>query len=321
MIRYLTPLREYLKAMTEHETEFETQLTTALDESHPVAAAGLMFLSDLASADRATLDRLWGTASPERRRKIATILVQVAEDNIEYDFNGTLNVLLGDPDAEVRRTAVEGLTEDESNSTVRHLLDLLETDPDAGVRAATALTLGPAALRAETGKIKADLADRIRTVLLQATRDTAQPLVRRRALESLGYFCENVEVEAEIRRAYTEGGDPAASALAAMGRNMNSRWTPTLVKELRNSRPQMRFEAAQALGELGDRNQVPALLPLLEDDDPEVQRVTIWALGQIGGRAAQQALQGLGSDLPADLQGFVDDALAEIRHSSSPLSP
>jgi HEAT repeat protein len=303
------------------ETDFETQLVAALDDSQPVAAKGLMFLSDLASADRPTLDRLWSHASVERRRKIAGILVQVAEDNIEYDFSSTLNVLLGDSDAEVRRTAVEGLTEDESNSTVRHLLDLLESDPDAEVRAATAVTLGPAALRAETGKLKDDLAARLMTLLLQATRDTTHPLVRRRALESLGYFCDNAEVEAEIRRAYTEGGDPAASALAAMGRNMNARWTPTLVKEVRNHKAQMRFEAAQALGELGDRNQVPALLPLLEDPDSEVQRITIWALGQIGGRAAQQALQGLGSDLPADIQAFVDDALDEIVHSSNPLSP
>jgi len=301
--------------------DFQDQLNAIIGDSQPLTAVGLTFLSDLPTAERATLTLLWPGISVARRRKIVTTLVQVAEDNIEYNFDTTLTVLLADPDAQVRRLAVEGLVEDESTSTLRRLITVLESDPDAGVRAAAAVILAPAALRAETGKVKRELADRLRDSLLQAVRDPADPDVRRRALEAVGYFGGNAAVEAEIARAYDESGLLPASAVHAMGRNMNHRWAPLLLKEAKSAEPLMRFAAAQALGELGERANAPALLPLLEDDDSEVQLAAVWALGQLGGRVAQQALQMLGADLDPALQEAVDEALTEIRHADNPLAP
>src|SRR5207237_268559 len=131
-----------------------------------------------------------------RRRKIAATLVQLAEDNIEYDFNAVFNVLLDDPDAQVRRLAVEGLEEDESLPTLRRLIAVLEADTDAEVRAAAANSLGPAALRAEIGKLKGEWPARLREALLGALRDPqATEEVRRRALESVSYFNGNADVE------------------------------------------------------------------------------------------------------------------------------
>ena len=302
--------------------DFQDQLNAIISDNQPLTAAGLTFLSDLPSAERATLALLWPASSVERRRKIATTLVQVAEDNIEYNFDTALTVLLDDPDAQVRRLAVEGLVEDESTGTLRRLLTVLESDADAGVRAAAAVILAPAALRAETGKVKRELADRLRDSLLQAVHDpAADPEVRRRALEAVGYFGGHAEVEAEIAHAYAESGLLPASAVRAMGRNMNTSWVPMLLKEVKSAQPVMRFEAAQALGELGERANAPALLPLLEDDDPEVQLAAVWALGQLGGRVAQQALQMLGDDLEPALQEAVEEALTEIRHAANPLAP
>ena len=302
--------------------DFQDQLNAIIGDSQPLTAVGLTFLSDLPTAERATLALLWPGISVARRRKIATTLVQVAEDNIEYNFDTALTVLLADPDAQVRRLAVEGLVEDESTGTLRRLITVLESDPDAGVRAAAAVILAPAALRAETGKVKRELADRLRDSLLQAVRDpAADPDVRRRALEAVGYFGGNAAVEAEIARAYDESGLLPAGAVLAMGRNMNHRWVPVLLKEAKSAQPLMRYEAAQALGELGERANAPALLPLLDDDDPEVQLAAVRALGQLGGRVAQQALQMLGADLDPALQEAVEEALTEIRHADSPLAP
>ncbi len=302
--------------------DFHDQLNALIGDNQPLTAAGLTFLSDLPTAEWATLALLWPGVGVARRRKIVTMLVQVAEDNIDYNFAGALTVLLNDPDAQVRQSAVEGLVEDESTGTLRRLITVLESDPTPAVRAAAAVILGPAALRAETGKVKRDLAARLRDSLLQAVRDpAADPEVRRRALEALGYFGGNADVEAEIARAYEDSGLLPAGAVHAMGRNMNRRWVPTLLKEAKSAEPMMRFEAAQALGEMGERANAPALIPLLDDDDPEVQRAAIWALGQLGGRVAQQALQMLGDDVDPTLQDAVDEALTEIRYADNPLGP
>jgi HEAT repeat protein len=302
--------------------DFRTELNNIISDERPFSVAALTFLSDISSADSATLALMWPGAGVARRRRIAATLVELAEDNIEYDFSNVFHVLLTDPDAEVRRSAVEGLVEDESIGTVRRLIDVLDSDPAPEVRAAAALVLGPAALRAETGKLKGEWPARLRDALLRAVRDpAADEDVHRRALESVAYFCDNADVAAETERAYAGQGLLPTSAVNAMGRNMNTRWAPTLLKELQSKEPAMRYEAAHALGELGERANVPALIPLLDDADLEVQLATIWALGQLGGRVAQQALQLRSEDDDPAIQEAVDDALTEIRYAADPLQP
>jgi HEAT repeat protein len=302
--------------------DFRTELNNIISDDQPFSVAALTFLSDIPSADRAALALMWPAASLARRRKIAATLVQLAEDNIEYDFNAVFGVLLEDPDAQVRRSAVEGLVEDESVGTVRRLIDVLDADPAPEVRAAAAVVLGPAALRAETGKLKGERPARLCDALLRAVRDPAAgDDVHRRALESVAYFCDNADVTAEIERAYAGRGLVQASAVNAMGRNMNTRWAPMLLKELQSKEPAMRYEAAHAVGELGERANVPALIPLLDDADLEVQLAAIWALGQLGGRVAQQALQMRAEDDDPAIVEAVDDALTEIRYAADPLQP
>ncbi|MGI8586882.1 MAG: HEAT repeat domain-containing protein [Chloroflexia bacterium] len=300
--------------------DFSAELNDIIRDDRPVSAARLTFLSDIGADERATLTLMWPAVGTERRRKIAATLVQVAEDNIEYDFYTVFRVLLGDPDPAVRRLAVEGLVEDESSNTLLRLIEVLEGDPDPGVRAAAANALGPSALRAETGSLRGDTPDRLRAALLDAARRPGgDEEVGRRALESVAYYCDNPEVEQEIERAYAGSGLLRASALHAMGRNMSRRWMPILLKELTNPQAVMRFEAAQALGELGERKNVPALVPLLEDDDSEVQFAAIWALGQLGGSVASQSLELLRADADEAVQEAVDEALTEIRYGSDPL--
>jgi HEAT repeat protein len=302
--------------------DFRTELNNIISDEQPFSVAALTFLSDIPTADSATLALMWPGASVARRRKIAATLVQLAEDNIEYDFSTVFGVLLTDPDAQVRRSAVEGLVEDESVGTVRRLIEVLDSDPAPEVRAAAAVVLGPAALRAETGKLKGEWPARLRDALLRAVRDpAADEDVHRRALESVAYFCDNADVTAEIERAYAGRGLVRASAINAMGRNMNTRWAPMLLKELQSKQPAMRYEAAHAVGELGEQANVPALIPLLDDADLEVQLAAIWALGQLGGRVAMQALQLRAQDDDPAIQEAVDDALTEIRYAADPLQP
>jgi bilin biosynthesis protein len=128
-------------------------------------------------------------------------------------------------------------------------------------------------------------------------------------------------VAAQIERAYAGSPLLRASALLAMGRNMDARWAPTLLDALKSPDPMLRFEAAHALGELHEPQYVPALLPLLDDSDIEVRLAAIWSLGQLGGRVAQQALQMQAREDDPAVREAVDDALAEIRLAANALGP
>src|SRR3954470_17656447 len=78
--------REPGRHMTE-EMDFRTELNNLMSEDQAITAAGLTFLSDIPTAERATLALMWPGMDTARRRKIAATLVQLAEDNIDYDFS------------------------------------------------------------------------------------------------------------------------------------------------------------------------------------------------------------------------------------------
>jgi HEAT repeat protein len=152
--------------------------------------------------------------------------------------------------------------------------------------------------------------------LLAAVRDEGQPDdVRRRALESAGFFSGDEEVQRQIQRAYASGEQLfKESALVAMGRSMLPRWLPTIGRELASPSPALRYEAARAAGELADgaRALAPQIAALAGDDDGEVAVAAIWALGQIGGSAARRALQQISKSQDDARSQAAADALAEL---------
>ncbi|MDM8527239.1 HEAT repeat domain-containing protein [Anaerolineales bacterium HSG24] len=112
---------------------------------------------------------------------------------------------------------------------------------------------------------------------------------------------------------YDEDDLLQVSAIFAMGRNADSRWVPSVLEELDNPNPSIRFEAARACGELEIIDVLPKLINLLQNEfDIEVQEVAIGALGQIGGPVAQEALE---ECLEWDTEAIViaaSDALEEL---------
>jgi HEAT repeat protein len=118
-------------------------------------------------------------------------------------------------------------------------------------------------------------------------------LVRRKALESLG-FSSHKEVNGLIETAYASADkDWLISALYAMGRSANSRWNQKVLKMLTHANPEVRAEAAGAAGELEITAAVPTLLELLEDSDLDVRLASIWSLSQVGGPGVRKALENL----------------------------
>src|ERR1043165_5715804 len=107
------------------QIDFRNELNNLMNEEQAVSAAGLTFLSDIPTAERATLALMWPGVAPARREEIAATPGPLAGDNIEVNLSPVFDVLLDDPDAHVRRLAVEGLEEDESLPILRRLIAIL----------------------------------------------------------------------------------------------------------------------------------------------------------------------------------------------------
>ncbi len=289
------------------------------DSSTPLAHRDLRQLSDLGSDQVADLLAAWRPIGVERRRAILRAMNDLAEDNIEFDFRDVSTAALDDDDATVRRRAAEGLWEDERPSTLRRLLEQLDSEADGAVRAAIALALGHFAFLAATDELRPRAAAPLRAALLAAAGSAEHgPEARRRALESAGYF-SGPDVTTLIADAYGSGQPTLkVSALVAVGHNLDERWLPVLKAELSSTTPALRYEAARALGEFGEAGQalLGELLPLVEETDAEIARAAIWALGQIGGPAAKRILERLLRN-DDDLKELAEEALNELRFNES----
>ena len=281
----------------------------------------LASLSDLKPAELAELEKVWPKLTAKRRRQIVSRLVELAEDNVELNFDGIFKSLLTDPDEEVRNHALGGLWEDEAPSLIEPLARLLEQDSSTRVRAAAATALAKFALLAEHQKLPASAAARVHQALLGIIGDDRQPAeVRRRALEAaapLGL----PQVAKTIRAAYCgHNAKLKISAIYAMGKSCDPCWLAILLDELTSANAEIRYEAATACGELEAEAAVPHLSRLIDDADTEVQLAAIQALGKIGGNEAKKGLKRCLNHPREVIRQMAEQALEELEDMEEPLS-
>lgn len=293
----------------------------ALRDAGQVSAVTIAGLSGLAMGEVSEAAEAWAEAPPERRRDVVERMVEMAEANVDLEFDAFLCLALADSDPAVRERAAAGLWETDDRRVALRLLDALRDDPSAPVRAAAARSLGHFALLAETGKLLERDREAIYEALAERLREDAEPAeVRRRVLEALGVF-DTPEVEEWIARAY-HSADPAMrqSAIFAMGRSCNPRWLPSIFEEMESDDPAMRYEAANAAREQGDPAAAPSLSRMLADGDPQVRMAAVQALGGVGGPGALRALrEAAESDNPA-LREAAQEAIAAANASDDPFS-
>jgi HEAT repeat protein len=298
----------------------DTYLEELADPTKPLAVSKLINVSNMGPEETSTFLNVWLELAHERRQRLLRALVELAEDDVELNFDAVFMVALGDRDADLRRDAIRGLWEHEGRELIDPLLGLLRYDPDAGVRAEAALALGKFVLQAEFGTLRAADADRVEQALRRTVQDTAEVAeVTGRALESIA-----ARSEPWVRDAIEEAFESPdrrlrLSAVHAMGDNCEPSWLPSLIPELESDDAEMRFEAANACGLIADGSAIPHLLALLHDDDDDVQEAAINALGQIGGAEAKEALEELLTDGHERVREAVIAALAEVDFADDPL--
>ena len=282
-------------------------------DSQPLKHSSLIVLSGLSGIELDVFKRHWGILSAERRRQVLERMVELAEDNLELDFNATFRVCLRDPDPDVREHAIAGLWECDDRSLILPLINLLRWDELERVRAAAAVALGKFAALAVEEKLLPRDVQRVLDALLEVVDGASEPLeVQRRAIEAVARFPLE-RVTQIIQRAY-ESDDPLQrrSAIHAMGKSCDFAWLPTILSELESSDATMRYEVASACGEIGEQSAIPHLAQLLSDDDQQVQLAAIQALGLIGGRNTRRLLQGYLKVADEALVEAMEEALQRI---------
>ena len=291
----------------------------ASDES--LLNARLTELSGLNQAEMKLLAYTWSAIDSERRRQIVHRLVDLAEDNIEFNFDSIFRFCLKDPDDQVRATAIEGFWENEETSLIEPLISLLQKDPSPKVQAAAAVALGKYAVLAEHNKLRPAYKARLAQVLLAAIADKDKPVeVRRRALEAAAAF-SLPEIRLAIEEAY-QSSDPKlkVSSVFAMGRSLDSAWLPDLLNELSSPDAELRYEACGACGELEEATSVPGLAKLTEDSDADVRIAAIQALGKIGTSQAKACLKKCRASNNESVRQAAEQAMSELSTREDPLS-
>ena len=258
------------------------------------------------------LNDVWPRLTPRRKHSLLEDLEDLAEADTLASFDDLARTLLADPDPQVRTRAIRLLWECEDTKLIPVFINILNNDADVDTRAAAANALGQFVYLGELDKIPADLLRKIEDQLLAATSSSSKDtLVRRRALESLGYS-SRAEVVPLIEDAYRhKDPDWIASSLWAMGRSCDSRWRKQVLSQLHSPDEDIRSEAIHAAGELELESARPILLDLLADEeDPEVRHELIWGLSRIGGEGVRARLEELHEieedDEAAD---FIEEAL------------
>jgi HEAT repeat protein len=167
----------------------------------------------------------------------------------------------------------------------------------------------------ELEEIPESIYHQIEDALLSSIAGEDDARVRRTALESVGYS-SRPEVSTLIESSFhREDPNWQTSALIAMGRSADERWTDDVTRSLVSENDSVRRAAVQAAGELELKTARPLLLKMLgEEEDDTVLSAIIWSLSQIGGEDVRTYLENLLDQLEEDDEqiAFLEEALDNL---------
>lgn len=282
-------------------------IAALLDDKNVFPPAYLHHFSDLEGVDLESLRTIWPQASGQRRFTLLEDLEELAENDMLVSFDNVARMAMADEDPRVRTIAIRLLWEADDPKLAKEFTRLLKEDPDHNVRAAAATALGQFIFLGELEEIPERLHHSTEDTLIKVFNGSDEVLVRRRALESLG-FSGREEVPALIRKAYGESNHTwLESALFAIGRSADDSWAPEVMPMLHHSLTSVQIEAVRAAGELSLEAARRPMILMLDDDllDSDLRAAIYWSLSKIGGEEAREALE-------SQLEESEDDEETEI---------
>lgn len=306
-----------MRPNSHQKVNFQAILDALLDQAHSFPPVYLHHLSDLNPEDLQKFRQTWPQVHVERRRNLLEDLEELADSDTLVSFEGVGKLSLIDPDPQVRSLGIRLLWDTQDRKLIATFSNLMETDPDKVVRSTAATGLGIYIYLGELEELPTDLLKNVEENLLKAATQSESELVRRRALESLGYS-SRPEVPHLIQEAFDTGKTEwIESALFAMGRTADEAWESIILRMITDDRDTVQFEAIRASGELGLRSARDPLFDLLEEaEDEDTRSAIIWSLSQIGGQGVQGTLEALLEEAEEDEADFIEEALENLNFTT-----
>jgi HEAT repeat protein len=287
-------------------------INALMDLDHQFPSRLLYQFSDLSSSEQKTLASCWSNVPLKRRQAFLQDLVSLAENDPVLMYEEVARIALDDEDSDVCISAIDLLFGSEDRHLIPVYLGLLadQTRSEA-VRAAVANALGPYVYLGEIEKIKPEILHEIEDTLLHTYYEDKSDLVKRRALEALGYSSRE-EVPALLRKAAAMRDDLwLESAMFAMGRSTDEQWEGSVLENLEHENLDVRIQAVHAAGELALKKARRNLLRAIDMvDDDDLRHEIIWALAQIGGEGVERKFDALLASAEDDEEAaFLEEAM------------
>ncbi|MCS5642990.1 MAG: HEAT repeat domain-containing protein [Dehalococcoidia bacterium] len=270
--------------------EFLNQLPE--DDDAAINYASLAELSRLTGPEASEFGQLWLEWSSERVLDIVERMISLCEDQLDVEFEVIYKQGLKHPNPTVRIASLKGLEETEDRALVIQLGKILKSDPVAEVRAAAAIPLAHLSIMAEAGKLSARYREVLEDALygvMENEREIQE--VKLKAMEAVSVFAAE-RLTSHIELAWSSGDlNAGQSSLFTMGRTSDPKWIEHVIPDLEHDSASVRYEAAIAMGELGDEHHLRVMDAPLDDEDLTVQLAAISAVERIGGDAAKAKLE------------------------------
>jgi HEAT repeat protein len=300
--------------MNTEPISFQKVLDSLVENRKEFPQQFLREFSDIGNHELKSLLDVWPRVALSRKLTLLEELSALADSDTLVSFDDFARAFLTDPDPQVRTRAIRLLDESEAVDLVPSYLDMLKNDADIGVRAEAARALNTFVDLGELEEIPENIYHQVEDALLMAITSEDDVRVRRAALESLGYS-SRPEVATLIESSFhREDPNWKASALVAMGRSADERWSDDVTRSLVSVNDNIRKAAVQAAGELSLKSARPLLLKMLgEEEDESVLSAIIWSLSQIGGEDVRTYLESLLDQIEDDDQiTFLEEALDNL---------
>ncbi len=303
--------------MTEEnqETPFEQVIAELVDESQPFSPKRLRAFSDLDNASLEKLKQSWSAISINRKITLLEDLEDLTEADTLVCCDAVAKFAMQDDEPRVRCQAIHLLWDCEDTSLIPAFMELLENDPAESVRAAAASALGKFILLGELEEIPKEKSAPVVAKLLEIVQRKPEGEIQRKALESLGYSCEDIVPQLITQAMQRDDAEWTASALFAMGRTLDNRWDKTVLEHMNHLDQSIQIEAIRAAGELELSAANELLFDMLDDEDVDSELLyhIYWALSKIGGKGVRERLeQELEETVDEDLMDVLDMALENL---------
>lgn len=272
-------------------------------------------LSGIANAEARMLSTRWLGWTDDEVLHLHTKLADLAEEDTSMEFECVFKAGLHYRDGRVRAVSTHALAETGDVSAVSRIIDLFNEDEDPDVRVAAATAMGSFAAIASEGRLSERVRSRIFDALSSVIEkgDTPQELWRR-ALEAAGSFDDPRVAKYIERGKVSEAPEFQRSVLIAIARTSDPRWLDHVTQQLESTDSSVRFEAVNALGEIGDEPDAFYLEEPLDDQDLMVQMAAVAAAEKIGGPTAKQLLQIATESPEPGVAKAASDALLNIEN-------